>query len=131
LNATGRVKTTLKLMVFWTVLTWILTPLLVFKVGFNGVALAALLVSSTVFLPIMLVKKFINFFLWENAGKPFLGALGMGIVLKLIIPKFTFNLFSLAIIVIIGVVTYFFLMFALAKEKILESIKLVLRSFKE
>jgi len=131
LNATGRVKTTLKLMIFWTVLTWILTPFLVFKVGFNGVALAALLVSSTVFLPIMLVKKFINFFLWENAGKPFLGALGMGIVLKLIIPKFTFNLFSLAIIVIIGVVTYFFLMFALAKEKILESIKLVLRSFKE
>jgi len=130
LNATGRVKTTLKLMIFWTVLTWILTPTLVFKVGFNGVALAALLVASTVFLPIMFVKKFINFSLWENGGRPFLGALGMGIILRLIIPKFTFNLFSLVTIVIIGAVVYFFFMFILAKEKILESIKLVLKSFK-
>jgi len=131
LNATGRVKTTLKLMVFWTVLTWILTPVLVFKIGFNGVGLAALLVASTIFLPIILVRKFVTFSLWENGGKPFLGALGMGIVLRLIIPKFTFNLFSLLIIVIIGAIVYFFLMLILAKEKILESIKLVLRSFRE
>ena len=118
-------------MIFWTVLTWILTPVLVFKIGFNGVGLAALLVASTIFLPIILVRKFVTFSLWENGGKPFLGALGMGIVLRLIIPKFTFNLFSLLIIVIIGAIVYFFLMLILAKEKILESIKLVLRSFKE
>src|SRR5260221_581649 len=41
LNAIGHINTTLKLMVMWTILTWVVTPLLVLWLGFNGVALAA------------------------------------------------------------------------------------------
>jgi len=131
LNATGKVKTTLKLMIFWTVLTWVLTPVLVFKTGFNGVGLAGLMVASTVFLPIILVRKFVEFSFWENVGKPFLGAALMGIVLWLIIPKLVFNLFSLLIVALLGGLIYFSLMLILAKEKILGSIKLVLGALKK
>jgi len=131
LNAIGRIKTTLKLMIFWTGLTWVLTPLLVFLMGFNGVALAAVLVSTTVILPVYLVKKVVDFELWENVGKPFLGALGMGAALYLIIPSFVINLFSLMIIVILGAIIYFCLMFVLAKEKIIDSVRLVLVSLKK
>jgi O-antigen/teichoic acid export membrane protein len=87
LNATGRIKTTLKLMVMWTALTWILTPtIFIYLWGYNGVAPAAALVATTVILPIWLVRKIVDFNLWENVGKPFLGAMVMGVILYLTIP---------------------------------------------
>lgn len=67
LNAIGKIKTTLKLMVMWTILTWLISPFLVFKMGFNGVALSAFLIAvSTVIIPIVAVKKYIHFDLLPN-----------------------------------------------------------------
>jgi len=60
LNAIGHISTTLKLMGFWTVLTWILTPVLIYLYGYNGVALAAFIISLTSFLPILFVKKIVD-----------------------------------------------------------------------
>lgn len=62
LNAIGKIKITLKLMLMWTILTWSITPILVFKLGFNGVALSSFIIAaSTVIIPIIMVKKYINF----------------------------------------------------------------------
>ena len=67
LNAIGKIKVTLKLMMMWTILTWLISPFLVFKMGFNGVALAAFLIAAfTVIIPIVTVKKYINFDLLPN-----------------------------------------------------------------
>jgi len=46
LNATGRIKVTLKIMVKMTILNWILTPLGIKFLGFKGVAVASWLVSQ-------------------------------------------------------------------------------------
>lgn len=126
LNATGRIKTTLKLMIGWTALTWILTPIFIYLWGYSGVALAAFLVSTTVFLPIWLVKKIVGYNLWENVGKPLLGALIMGIVLYLAIPLVVKGLLGIGLIIILGVIIYSVIMLLLAKEKILEAANLAL-----
>ncbi len=126
LNATGRIKTTLKLMVIWTVLTWILTPIFIYFWGYNGVAPAAFLVATTVVLPVWLTKKIVDFNLWENVGRPLLGALIMGVVLYLTIPLVVKGLFEIALMVVLGVIIYLSAMLILAKEKIYEATNLVL-----
>ncbi len=126
LNATGRIKTTLKLMIFWTALTWIFTPVFIYLWGYNGVAPAAVLVATSVVLPIWLVKKIVDINLWENVGKPFLGALLMGLVLYLAVPLVVKNLIGIALMIILGVIIYLGIMLFLAKEKIFEAVNLVL-----
>ncbi len=60
LNAIGKINRSLKLMVIWTVLTWALTPLLLWQLGINGVALAALIISFTSVLAIHFVKDYVE-----------------------------------------------------------------------
>lgn len=57
LNAVGHIGSTLKLMVMWTLLTWIATPLCVYFFGFTGVAVAALLISCSSYAAIYILKK--------------------------------------------------------------------------
>jgi PST family polysaccharide transporter len=61
LDATGKVKTTLKLMVLWTLLTWILTPLFIYLFGFSGVAIASFIITLTIVITIYLVRKVVSF----------------------------------------------------------------------
>jgi O-antigen/teichoic acid export membrane protein len=59
LNAIGKIKTTLVLMVVWTVMTWVLIPVFIYLFGFHGVAMAAFIISFTGIIPIVLVKKIV------------------------------------------------------------------------
>jgi len=56
-NSVGKVKLTLKLMVFWTAITWALVPWLARTRGVNGAALGLFLVSATSFVAWRLAKK--------------------------------------------------------------------------
>ncbi|MCA9369183.1 MAG: oligosaccharide flippase family protein [Pseudomonadales bacterium] len=70
LNAIGKINITLKLMVMWTSMTWVFTPVLMKYYGYEGVAVAAFIISFTSLLPAYYVKKFvpINFFgsIWRQ-----------------------------------------------------------------
>ena len=59
LNAIGHINKTLKLMVMWTILTWIVTPICIYFFGYNGVAIAALLISFTSIITVYMVKSVI------------------------------------------------------------------------
>jgi O-antigen/teichoic acid export membrane protein len=80
LNAVGQINKTLKLMVMWTVLTWIVTPILVWKFGFNGVAMSAFVISFTSFLPIIFVKKIVPIRVWDQVWRQLAAAIAMGAV---------------------------------------------------
>lgn len=131
LNATGRIKTTLKLMVLWTSSTWILTPFFIYFWGYNGVAAAAALVSTSIFLPIWLVKKIVDFDLKDNVGRPLLGALLMGGALYWLTPRLAQDLLGIMFVITLGVIIYFSAMFVLARTKMLEAISLALESIKK
>lgn len=130
LNATGRIKTTLKLMILWTTLTWLFTPLFIYFWGYQGVAPAAVVVALTVFIPIKLVKKITEFSLWENIGKPLLGSILMGGVLYFVVPPMAQNFLGVVIAVFLGAIIYLSLMFILAKEQILQMAKLAIGGIK-
>jgi len=97
LNALGKAKTTFVLMLLWTALTWILIPSLIYLVGFNGVSIAAVIISVTAFLPAAIVKRYVDFSFFQPLIKPVLGTL--------IMVAFIYPLITLLQSTIIGVIS--------------------------
>ncbi len=127
LDATGRVKTTLKLMMFWTAATWILTPLLVFKYGYNSVAFSSFVISLSIGITVFLVKRIVNFDFIKSVYKPFLSSLVMLGVVLLLERFFVTNLLTLFGVIIVGGFVYSSLMFVIARNEFIEDVKAVLR----
>jgi O-antigen/teichoic acid export membrane protein len=119
LNAIGQINKTLKLMSFWTVLTWVLTPILYYKMGFNGVALASLLISFTSFFAVILVKKIIDINVWENVWRQLASSIVMIIVGLLGMSFWTQSIQWLIIGGLISSVSYLLSMLILGKNKLL------------
>ncbi len=61
LNGIGKVKVSLYFMVFWTALTWILTPLLIGYFGYIGFPITLVILSSTFVVVILITKRFVEF----------------------------------------------------------------------
>jgi O-antigen/teichoic acid export membrane protein len=75
LNAVGKIKITLMLMVMWTILTWIMVMICIHLFGFTGVSVALFLVSLTVGVVVFLAKKIASFSLLLCTVKPIIGGL--------------------------------------------------------
>jgi O-antigen/teichoic acid export membrane protein len=80
LNAIGQINTTLKLMLMWTALTWILVPISIWQFGFTGVGVAAFLISFSSVLPIYYVKKTIPIQAWSQVWRQLLATVVMVVV---------------------------------------------------
>lgn len=78
LNAIGKINQSLKLMILWTALTWLITPPLVWYFGFTGVAIAAFVISFTSILPVRMVQKIVPVNIWAQVKIAFLASLIMG-----------------------------------------------------
>lgn len=125
LDATGKVKVTLKLMVLWLTLTWFLTALFVYLWGFNGVAVASFVVTLTIFLTVYLVKKSIDFSFIQSIKKPFIAALIMAFTVYLFNRLFVTNLFWLTGGIVLGVIVYSGAIWLLARNQLFEFLKLL------
>ena len=125
LNAIGKIKITLKLMVFWTGATWILTPILITIYGFNGVAIASALVSLSVFGVVWLVKKDIPFLLLPQFMPPFIATLAMGIVLYIVADLIVVDFLTLFIAIIISGAVYILTLYLIAAKQIRSDIQLI------
>lgn len=118
LNATGRIKTTLKLMIMWTVLEWILSPILTIYFGYLGVGIAALIIAPTSLIPVMIIKKTIDVEIVKNIWKPLLAALIMASLAYMLGQMFVSDAYSLIIVIILSIIFYFGLSFLLVRDKI-------------
>jgi O-antigen/teichoic acid export membrane protein len=128
LDATGRVKTTLKMMILWTAMTWILTPLLIYSFGFNGVAMASFIITLTIFITIYLVKKIVDFSFYQSIYKPAIATAVLSIYLLFIANKFFIrDLLSLIIVIIIGALIYLACIYVLAKKEVENDIKILFK----
>jgi teichuronic acid exporter len=123
LDATGRVKTTLKLMVLWTLLTWTLTPILIFLYGYNGVALASFVISLTIFVTIHLAKQVVNFNFIKNIKMPAISTCIMSVVVFVLAKLFVTNLVLAFVVSAIGGIIYCGLMYLLAKDEIVNDVR--------
>jgi O-antigen/teichoic acid export membrane protein len=116
LDATGRVKKTLHLMVIWTILTWVLTPIFILWFGYNGVAAASFVVTLTIAYTVHLVKKIVNFNFFSSIYHPLISAIVMSIIVFICTQIFVRDFFTLLLAIIIGGATYACTLFIFAKD---------------
>jgi O-antigen/teichoic acid export membrane protein len=118
LDAVGYVRTTLKLMVFWTVLTWVLTPIFILWFGFNGVAFASFIITLTIFITVYLVKKIVEFNFFNSFKKPLFSSILMSFVVFFLNKFFVSNIFSLFLVIALGVICYLSFIWIISKKEL-------------
>jgi PST family polysaccharide transporter len=123
LDASGKVTTTLRLMVVWTVLTWTLTPVAIMIFGYNGVAIASFLISLSLVYTIYLVRKIVMFSVSKPLIKPIFATAVMGIFTYVGSELFVSNIFSLIVLVVISGVIYCGAMYLTAKDEIIHDVR--------
>ena len=130
LNATGKIKVTLYLMVFWTIATWVLTPILIVMYGFNGVAIASAIISLSVILVILIVKRYLRFNIVNATFYPFVSSVIMGVTVYFIAMFLATSLPGIFLAIAIGAMVYFLTTYILAKDQIKSDILLIKQSIK-
>lgn len=118
LDATGKVKTTLRLMVLWTVLIWILTPVFIYLYGYNGVSVASFLVTLTIAYTVFLVRKIINFNFFASILKPLLATIIMIIFVYIATSIFAKDLLSLVFVILTGGAVYLVSLFVFSGKEL-------------
>jgi O-antigen/teichoic acid export membrane protein len=128
LNAIGKIKTTFKLMIMWTVLTWLLVPILSIKFGVIGAALGYALVSSSSVIAIFIAKKSVDFSLKESALRPGIAALLMFVVLTIVRRFLLVDFTSVWILIIAGMSLYVLLMYLLSGPSLVRDVKVSVKT---
>lgn len=125
LNALGKIKISLYFMIFWTVFVWLITPLMVRLIGFNGVALTAALMSLSTIAIIVITKKYVKFTLLPEIFPSLVSALVMMIVLAFLSYFIRYSLLTMTIAIIFAGIIYLAVYFLLFKKKIISEINYV------
>lgn len=106
LNAIGKISLTFKLMVMWTVLTWVFVPLLAFLYGINGAAVGFTLVSLSSFVALFLVSKHVDVNYFKSVGKPILATIFMGFCVFFAKSILSISSIQVAVMIITGLISY-------------------------
>lgn len=131
LFALGKPNIILKLMVFWTILTWILTFFLVKTFGFYGVALASAIVAASTSITVYFVKKVIDVSIFKNISAPIFATIIMFVLSKLIEPYLPNNIIGIIFIVIISAIIYAFCAYAILGKKIIIDTRTIIDSLRK
>jgi len=125
LDAIGKVKITLIMMIIWTILTWILTPIGIIILGPTGVAAAGAIVTLTIFITIYFVNKYIPFNFLPSIWKPLIISLLMGLVIYFERKIIGYSWIGLFLMIVSGVIIYLLGVLLIAKEDISEIISII------
>lgn len=128
LNAMGNIRTTLAFMVGWTVSTWILVVVLIRFFGFNGVALALLIVSMSIVVVVRVAKKMVRFSFVEQIKGPFIASLVQALFYALILPTVPRALPWLFVAGVAGVILYGAVLVFAGREKLTTFVAMIRRS---
>ena len=131
LNAIGKVKITLYLMIFWTVTTWILTPLSIVWFGFNGVAIASAIISLSVVGVVYLIKRYVAFGLSHILVVPTIATVIMGVAIYSVSPIVISNLIMIFVMIGVGIVIYGGVIFALGGKELVADARSIIASLKK
>lgn len=123
LNAIGKIKVTFKLMIMWTVLTWIFVPGLAIKFGVNGAALGYALVGTSSVVAIYIVRRLVKFSLLDSVFRPVFAAAIMGAPLLIVRKVLPINLFSVWILIGLGITIYTLTIYLIVGPSIVSDVK--------
>lgn len=128
LNAIGKIKVTLYLMILWVLATWILTPLAIHFYGFNGFAGASALVATSVVIVIFLTKRYVPFSIGVLKA-PILSSIMMSFLLLGMSRMLPINLPSIGLEILLSSFAYLGCMYILAKAELKKDILLIKQQF--
>lgn len=131
LDSTGRVSTTLKLMVLWTVLIWILTPIGIIFFGYNAVAVASFFVTLTIVITIRLVKQVVPFSFIKSTYKSVVAAICMAIVVFFAGRIFISDLLTMIFVILIGGVIYIIAIYAIARKELISELSFLTKRYEQ
>lgn len=124
-NSVGKILVTFKLMIMWTVLTWVLIPFLALRYGVNGAAIGFALVGTSSIAALVISRKYVKIDFWFAVIKPLAAAILMGgliFVLRALTPV---HLASVIFLILSGFCTYAVLMYLLCGEVLIEDVNSV------
>lgn len=125
INALGQAKIVLIFMAIWTVITWILTPLLTYFFSYFGFPITVCIISLSSVLVVHIAKRFVHFRFIHATYKPFLSALMMGLVIGLIKLVVTHHLTALILSVLLGGITYLSTLYFVFNVNMVKEVKLL------
>lgn len=128
LNAIGKVKITLYFMIFWTIATWVVTIIAVERIGFNGVALAAFLVSLSSLAVFAVTKRYLNFSVIKPIYKSFIGSILLALIIYIIRPLILSFVGLVFWALVVGCL-YLLIMLLISKKEIVSTLRFAMSSF--
>jgi O-antigen/teichoic acid export membrane protein len=129
LNAIGKIKVSLYLMIFWTAATWILTPLGIYFYGFNSVAVVSAIISLSVVYVVWLMNKYVPISIVKPAGYPLAATIVMGIALFFLRAILPISWATIIVLIIIGIGIYSGAILLIARREVLTDIATIRRQF--
>lgn len=123
LNSIGKIKTTFKLMVMWTVLTWAFVPLLAKRYSVVGASIGYALVGASSIIAIFVVRRYVKFSLKNSVLNPFLSSLGMAAVVYSVRSILPYQLFSVWILAATGIASYLLFSYLLIGSSMVGDVK--------
>lgn len=115
-------------MVMWTVLEWLMSPVLTLFFNIYGVAIAQSVIAFTSIIPIIIVSRMVKINILEQAWRPLFAAIVMAAITYDISMYVVTNFITLLIVVGIGGALYSLFVFFLAKKQVLFSIRTLKQS---
>lgn len=125
-NALGKVKISFSFMLFWTVVTWLLTPVFVKMFGLYGFPLNQLILSLTFAVVLYIAKKEIDFRFLHSVYKPLIATAIMGAISFLLINSTMPTYTLIALTVFISALIYFIVLKLMFKINLVEELKFLL-----
>lgn len=130
LDAKGKVRTTLFIMIMWIVLTWGISFILVSKIGTNGIALSQLIVSLSIVLIIYWVRRVVEFDLISNVLTPAIASIFLIITVTIIQDILPKSFLFLTISGICGAISYLMILILLSRDKLITNFKIIYKAYK-
>ncbi|EKD62406.1 MAG: hypothetical protein ACD_52C00184G0001 [uncultured bacterium] len=116
-------------MIMWTVLTWLLVPVLSTVFGVEGASLGYALVGVSSVVVFYLVRQRVNFSLMYSLVKPALAAFAMAMVLFIAMRLVPWNYLGLLLMVLLSGATYALAIYLLVGRAAVDDVKKVLAVF--
>lgn len=129
LNAVGRVNTSLRILVWWTLGDWVLALAFCPFFGFTGIAIAYGLsvIPVSVWL-ILELRSVAGLHLWKSLHQPLILSLGSAALVWIIKPQFAPSWWSVPLLGVVGLLSFWLPLFLLEKKILLDEAKMFLGS---
>ncbi len=131
LMAMGKIKQVVGLMVFWTILTLSLYPVLGLRYGHVGVALGSIVISLTSVITYGLVRQVVQFELFSNILPAMFSSLVMIGVVKSVDQFLPIGLKGILLMMVIGAVSYSGCILLVNGKRLKEQVQLFLKYAKK